>query len=126
LAFAPVVFLVFVGASASRAAAPISLAEPLIVHAQAASDLEKLAARELLRHLYRGAGKVGAVAADTAVPADPGRTRIHLDVAAAKQKARAAWDAVAASGLREALQTYPRKMSTMSEFGSLARIQVKG
>ena len=47
------------------------------------------------------------------------------DAAAAKQKARAAWDAVAASGLREALQTYPRKMSTMSEFGSLARIQVK-
>jgi hypothetical protein len=47
------------------------------------------------------------------------------DVAAAKQKARAAWDAVAASGLREALQIYPRKMSTMSEFGTLARVQVK-
>lgn len=47
------------------------------------------------------------------------------DAAAAKQKGREAWDAVAASGLREAVQTYPRKMSTMSEFGTLTRIQVK-
>jgi hypothetical protein len=82
IAFAPVVVLVLVGASASRAAAPIGLSEPLIVHAQAASDLEKLAARELLRYLYRGSGKVGAIAADTAVPDAPGRTRILLDVAA--------------------------------------------
>ncbi len=82
LAFAPVAFLVLVSAAASRAATTINLSGPLIVHAQAASDLEQLAARELLRYLYRGSGKVGAIAADSAVPGDPGRTRILLDVAA--------------------------------------------
>lgn len=81
-AFASMAFLVLGIAFASRAAAPISLSEPLIVHAQAASDLEKLAARELLRYLYRGSGKLGAIAADSAVPSDAGRARILLDVAA--------------------------------------------
>ena len=94
LAFAPVAFLVLVSAAASRAATTINLSGPLIVHAQAASDLEQLAARELLRYLYRGSGKVGAIAADSAVPGDPGRTRILLDVAALPwgNLPNAAWD----------------------------------
>jgi hypothetical protein len=45
--------------------------------------------------------------------------------ATARQRARAAYDALLGCGLREALQTYPRKMSTMGEFGTLATINVK-
>jgi len=44
---------------------------------------------------------------------------------AAPEKARQAYDALLSSGLREALQTYPRKMSTMGEWGTLATINVK-
>lgn len=41
------------------------------------------------------------------------------------EKARGAYAALQASGLREALQTYPRKMSSMGEWGTLATINVK-
>lgn len=47
------------------------------------------------------------------------------DAKLARQKAQAAFEAMQKSGLKEALQTYPRKMSTIAEFGSLARIQTK-
>ncbi|NLF09541.1 MAG: hypothetical protein GX594_16405 [Pirellulaceae bacterium] len=43
----------------------------------------------------------------------------------AKQKAQAAWEEMQKCGLKEALQTYPRKMSTIGEFGSMASIQTK-
>jgi len=45
--------------------------------------------------------------------------------AAARERAGAAYDALLGAGLREALQTYPHKMSTMGEFGTLATINVK-
>jgi len=47
------------------------------------------------------------------------------DAGAARQKAEAARQIMLRSGLREAIQTYPRKMSAMSEFGQFASIQVK-
>ena len=45
--------------------------------------------------------------------------------ATARERARAAYDALLGAGLREAMQMYPRKMSTMGEFGTLATINVK-
>ena len=47
------------------------------------------------------------------------------DAPAAVQKARAAWAALQSSGLREALMTFPPKMTTRGEFGVLATINVK-
>jgi hypothetical protein len=65
------------------------------------------------------AGPVGKLLREAEAAQAEGR----LDVA--QQKARAAWDEIQRSGLKEALQTYPKKMSTVGEFGSLARIEVK-
>jgi hypothetical protein len=45
--------------------------------------------------------------------------------ATARERARAAYDALLGAGLREAMQMYPRKMSTMGEFGTLATMNVK-
>ena len=47
------------------------------------------------------------------------------DFAVAKRKAGAARDIMLHSGFREAIQTYPKKMSAMSEFGQFASIQIK-
>lgn len=47
------------------------------------------------------------------------------DARLAKQKAQAAWEEMQKSGLKEALQTYPKKMSTIGEFGSMASIETK-
>jgi hypothetical protein len=47
------------------------------------------------------------------------------DAVLAREKAQAAREAMLQSGFREAILTFPHKMSTMSEFGSFARIQVK-
>ena len=47
------------------------------------------------------------------------------DLGTAKEKAAAVQDILMKSGFREAIQTYPRKMSCMSEFGEFASIQIK-
>ena len=47
------------------------------------------------------------------------------DLGVAKEKAAAVRDILMKSGFREAIQTYPRKMSCMSEFGEFASIQIK-
>lgn len=47
------------------------------------------------------------------------------DAQAAAQKAREAWAALGSSGLREAMVTFPPKISTRGEFGILATINVK-
>jgi hypothetical protein len=44
---------------------------------------------------------------------------------AAAQKAQAAWAALASSGFREAIVTFPPKITTRGEFGALATINVK-
>jgi hypothetical protein len=51
--------------------------------------------------------------------------RAKGDTDAARQKAEAARQIMLRSGMRDAMQTYPRKMSAMSEFGQFASIQVK-
>ncbi len=47
------------------------------------------------------------------------------DAAVAKQKAAAARDMMLKSGFREAIQTYPQKVSAMSDFGEFTSIQGK-
>lgn len=47
------------------------------------------------------------------------------DTTTAKQKAEAARNIMLQSGFREAILTYPKKMSSMSEFGAFASVQVK-
>ena len=47
------------------------------------------------------------------------------DIAMAQKKAADVRNIMMTSGFREAIQTYPRKMSCMSEFGEFASIQIK-
>lgn len=47
------------------------------------------------------------------------------DLATAKKKAQSARDMLLQSGMREAVQTYPKKISSMSDFGVFASIQIK-
>ena len=68
---------------------PIDLSQPLIVHAREASDMEVLAARELLRYLYRVSGKIGSIAADDAIPAGSRRTMILIDAGGGNRLAAA-------------------------------------
>ena len=47
------------------------------------------------------------------------------NLATAKKKAQSARDMLLQSGMREAVQTYPKKISSMSDFGVFASIQIK-
>ena len=65
----------------------IDLAGAMIVHSAAATDMERLAARELARYLFRGSGRPGPVMTDEAVPGDSPNGMVLLDVAASLDSA---------------------------------------
>ncbi len=65
----------------NHAAEEVDLSKPVIVHAKAATDMEKLAAKELLRYLYACSGKLGEIVTDDSVPEGLSGTVIVLDVA---------------------------------------------